>query len=229
MLDARWRRVRRKVTCPSPYLAPLRAPLVSCSRRDCYPGRREKGRLGRWPFLRCGLPITIAEDMQGDAATVGAAVGRAASYPDERRRALAVAFPIAAVVVVVLIGIYAAVDQYRRPNGGQFLTYLVELAVPIAALVLARGRLARHLQAVALATDLSFTVVLAGRLFLPTTTESGTALFLSLKMLATAVLFRSAVSTAERRTCIRAPHCRGRAGAASVGRRGARGARVRPA
>ena len=41
----------------------------------------------------------------------------------------------------------------------------------------------------ALATDLGFTAVLAGRLLLPTTTESGTALFLSLKLLATAALF----------------------------------------
>ncbi|MGH7292084.1 MAG: GAF domain-containing protein, partial [Myxococcota bacterium] len=61
--------------------------------------------------------------------------------------------------------------------------------IPVAGLILARGVLRQHAETVALATDFAFTAVLAGRLLIPTTTLSGTALFLSLKMLATAVLW----------------------------------------
>jgi PAS domain S-box-containing protein len=98
-------------------------------------------------------------------------------------------FPTAVAVIVALTLTYAVVDLLRMPSAGQFLSYGLELAVPLLGLALARGPLRRHAEGVALASDLCFTAVLAGRLLLPTTTLSGTALFLSLKLLATAALF----------------------------------------
>src|SRR6185369_8352750 len=119
----------------------------------------------------------------------GASVSPAASYALHRQRVLASAFPIAAVVIVALTITYAAIDMMWRPNTAQLATYALEIAVPLVALALARGPLARHAEAMAFAADLAFTAVLAGRLMIPSTTESGTALFLSIKMLATAALF----------------------------------------
>ena len=119
----------------------------------------------------------------------GASVSPAASYALHRQRVLASAFPIAAVVIVALTVTYAAIDMMWRPNAAQLATYALEIAVPLVALALARRPLARHAEAMAFAADLAFTAVLAGRLMIPSTTESGTALFLSIKMLTTAALF----------------------------------------
>jgi signal transduction histidine kinase len=127
--------------------------------------------------------------MQGPGPISGASVSPAASYALHRQRVLASAFPIAAVVIVALTTFYAAVDMIWRPNAAQLATYALEIAVPLVALALARGPMARHAEAMAFAADLAFTAVLAGRLMIPSTTESGTALFLSIKMLATAALF----------------------------------------
>jgi len=127
--------------------------------------------------------------MHGPGPISGASVSPAASYALHRQRVLASAFPIAAVVIVALTITYAAIDMMWRPNTAQLATYALEIAVPLVALALARGPLARHAEAMAFAADLAFTAVLAGRLMIPSTTESGTALFLSIKMLATAALF----------------------------------------
>ena len=130
-----------------------------------------------------------APAMQRHGPTPGATAAPAPSYGVHRQRALAAAFPTAVGVIVALTLIYAVVDDLKTPTDGQLLSYCVELAIPLLALALARGPLAAHPEGVALATDLGFTAVLAGRLLLPTTTASGTALFLSLKLVATAALF----------------------------------------
>jgi signal transduction histidine kinase len=122
-------------------------------------------------------------------STPGDAVSPAASYALHRQRALAAAFPTAAAVVVALTLVYAVAAVLKSPGQGQVLTYALELVVPLLALALVRGPLAAHPEGVALATDLCFTAILTGRLFLPETTESGTALFLALKLLTTAALF----------------------------------------
>ena len=119
----------------------------------------------------------------------GDAVSPAASYSLHRQRALASAFPTAVAVVVALTLLYAVAAILKSPGQGQILSYALELAAPLLALLLVRGPLATHPEGVALATDLCFTAVLSGRLVLPETTESGTALFLALKLLATAALF----------------------------------------
>jgi PAS domain S-box-containing protein len=102
---------------------------------------------------------------------------------------LAAGFPVAVGVVVGLTLLYVVVDLPKAPTAGQFVTYGLELLVPLVGWLVARTVLHRHVEAAALVTDLCFTAVLAGRLLLPTTTTSGTALFLSLKMLATSVLW----------------------------------------
>jgi PAS domain S-box-containing protein len=127
--------------------------------------------------------------MQSHSAASQTTVSPAQSYALHRQRVLAAAFPTAVAFIVALTLIYAIADLFRSPSPGQAIGFAFELAVPLLALVLARGACAAHAERLALATDLAFTAVLAGRLFLPATTESGTALFLSIKLLATATLF----------------------------------------
>jgi PAS domain S-box-containing protein len=112
----------------------------------------------------------------------------ATSYDVHRQRTLAAGLPAISATIVAMVLIYVAFDHLRAANEGQYISYGLELVIPLLALVLVRGPLAPHVEGLALCTDLAFTLVLVGRLALPTTTESGTALFLSLKLLATAVL-----------------------------------------
>jgi signal transduction histidine kinase len=63
----------------------------------------------------------------------------------------------------------------------------LQVAVPLLAWALARGPLRRRADWVVLGGDLLFTMALTARLLLPETTVSGAALFLSLKLLATAL------------------------------------------
>jgi PAS domain S-box-containing protein len=127
--------------------------------------------------------------MQRRGPTSGDTVLPAPSYAAHRGRALAAAFPTAVAVIVAVTLIYAVADLVKTRAAGQAASYALELAIPVLGLLLARGALRQRAEAVALGTDLAFTAVLAGRLLLPTTTISGTALFLSLKLLATALLF----------------------------------------
>lgn len=62
-----------------------------------------------------------------------------------------------------------------------------QLSIPLIGFLLVRGPLRRHGEMVALATDVGFTAAMIARLFTPHSTISGIALFLSLKMLATAL------------------------------------------
>ncbi|MDX2167985.1 MAG: ATP-binding protein [Deltaproteobacteria bacterium] len=92
-------------------------------------------------------------------------------------------------LVLALTLFYAVIDLYRAPNAWQAISYALELAVPLVALLLARSILARHIEALTLYADICFTALIAFRVLLPSTTVSGTALFLSLKLLSTAVLW----------------------------------------
>jgi hypothetical protein len=116
---------------------------------------------------------------------------RAGSYEEHRRRLIAAGFPVAILVVFSLTLIYELADLVKDP--AIFLAEAVpnalQLSSLLVALVLVRGPLQSRAELVALGIDLFYTAVLVGRLLLPETTGSGTALFLSLKMLATAVLF----------------------------------------
>jgi len=97
----------------------------------------------------------------------------------------------AAVVLTVLYGLVDLIDMVRRavPLGPSLFSYLGLLLVPTIGSRIGRAR-PQYAEGVALAVDITFTATLAARLLLPDTTASGTALVLSLKMLATALLLR---------------------------------------
>ncbi len=96
---------------------------------------------------------------------------------------------MALAVVALAVLLYAIADLPRAPTAGQFASYGVELAIPLLGWWLTRRGLEGKVETAALCTDLLFTARPAGRLFLDTTTLSGTALFLSLKLLASALLW----------------------------------------
>jgi protein-histidine pros-kinase len=113
----------------------------------------------------------------------------APSYSAHRHRAVAASFASGVVVVMCLTASYALIDLARTPNPWEAATYGIEFLIPLIALLLARGPLRHRVDLVVLGADILFTLFLAGRLMIPTTTVSGTALFLVLKMVATALLF----------------------------------------
>jgi PAS domain S-box-containing protein len=153
-----------------------------------YPATSKNESTEKSCFLTLGAPDTMSQAMSATELR-GETQAPAPSYAAHRERVLAAGFPVAVAVVVGLTLLYVVVDLPKAPTAGQFVTYGLELLVPLAGWLVARTVLHRHVEAAALATDLCFTAVLAGRLLLPTTTTSGTALFLSLKMLATSVLW----------------------------------------
>ncbi len=99
-------------------------------------------------------------------------------------------FPTAITVTVAATLLYVILDYLATAPEGHWFIYLLELAVPLLGLLLARGLLSEHLEGLALAIDLAFTAAITGRLLLlPTNALSGTALILAVKLLTTAVLF----------------------------------------
>jgi PAS domain S-box-containing protein len=130
--------------------------------------------------MRRAMPTDPAMELIGSPA---------ASYVAQRQRAVEASFAAGIVVVMALTLFYAVIDLVRTPNLWEAATYGGELLVPPIALLLARGPLRRHVEGVVLAADAVFTVLLVGRLLITTTTVSGTALFLVLKLVATALLF----------------------------------------
>ena len=111
-------------------------------------------------------------------------------YAAQREQLIAAGFPTTALVVFGVTLLYQCADLIFVPAAfrAELKVDLLQLSIPLLALALARGPFRGRVERVALGADLAYTAVLAGRLLLPTTTVSGTALFLSLKMLATALL-----------------------------------------
>jgi len=123
----------------------------------------------------------------------------ASTYAGHRQRAVAASFASGIVVIMALTATYAVIDLVRNPDPWEAVTYLAELMVPPIALGLARGPLRRHVEGVVLGADFLFTALLAGRLMIPTTTVSGTALFLVLKFVATSLPSRGIRCSSTRR------------------------------
>lgn len=113
------------------------------------------------------------------------------AYTTHRRRLTAASLPAVAAVTFSVTLLYALAEAIRSPAGFQdtLPEYLAELAIPVAAVWLVRGPLRLFPEWVALAFDMTYTAALAHMLLQPTTTTSGSALFFSLKMLATALFF----------------------------------------
>jgi len=117
-----------------------------------------------------------------DEAAVGA-------YEQHRHDQLVTSLPRAAAVMVGVILLYAAgelaVEGISLPS---LLFYALQAAILVLGVRLAQGPLRSQAELVALAIDLLCSAALVGRLLDPATTVSGTALILSLKMVATALL-----------------------------------------
>jgi len=113
------------------------------------------------------------------------------AYAEHRERLIAANFSATVLVIisVTLLYVFAVVAKGTDAFRAELAANALQLLVPVVALLLARGPLRSRVEHVALGLDLAYTALLAYRLFLPTANISGTALFLSLKMLSTAVLF----------------------------------------
>jgi len=103
----------------------------------------------------------------------------------------AASLPAVAAVIFAVTLLYALAEAVRSPTGFRdtLPDYLIELAFPVVAVWLLRGPLHRFPEWIAVAFDIAYTAALAHMLLQPTTTTSGSALFFSLKMLATALFF----------------------------------------
>jgi PAS domain S-box-containing protein len=113
------------------------------------------------------------------------------AYATHRRRLTASSLPPAGAVIFSVTLLYALAEAFRSPAGFRdtLPEYLAELAIPVVAVWLARGPFRQAPEWVALTFDMAFTGALAHMLLQPTTTTSGSALFFSLKMVATALFF----------------------------------------
>ncbi len=111
------------------------------------------------------------------------------SYAAHRGRLTAASLTPAAAAVFLATLVYAIADSIRDPASvhATWPEYLAELLIPVITVWLVRRPLQHHPEAVALGFDMAFTASLALMLLQPTTTTSGSALFFSLKMLATAL------------------------------------------
>jgi PAS domain S-box-containing protein len=115
----------------------------------------------------------------------------AAAYPAHRQRLLRAGFPVAAAVAFGVTLLYAVGDFATNPAfADDWLRVTVVLALPLVTWALARGPLRAHLTLVTLGFDLFYTLMMVTALRVPANTVSGTALFLSLKMVGTALLVR---------------------------------------
>jgi len=113
------------------------------------------------------------------------------TYDAYRLDSVAQSIPLTAAVVLSVAVLYAVADGIINPGGftAALPEYLVMLLVPINAVWLTRGRLRQSAERVALLCDCAYTAALALMMWQPTTTTSGAALGLSLKMVATALFF----------------------------------------
>ncbi len=113
------------------------------------------------------------------------------SYDVHRQGVIAANLPVAAAVLSGATVFYALAELILNRSGFQpaVVPYALFLAIPWFAVWLAKGPLAESAEAVALVADVAYTAMLAGLLLQPTTTLSGAALFIALKIVATALFF----------------------------------------
>lgn len=120
------------------------------------------------------------------------AVGEVTDFFEQYRGELAAqVLPPAVAIVVAAVALYGAVEWVaRRPVFYESLPlYIAEIAIPLAAFAI-RGWISPfRTPLLLLCTDLVFTCVLIGQFLLPSTTLSGAALILSLKILAPSLFF----------------------------------------
>ncbi|MGH7788445.1 MAG: ATP-binding protein, partial [Candidatus Binatia bacterium] len=112
------------------------------------------------------------------------------SYAAYRRRLLTASLPATAFSVLAATALFQAVIFILAPERFriEWLPNLVQLAVPVVVWVLGRGPLRHRAHLLLQGGEVTYTASLIGRLFLPTTSLSGTSLYVAIKLLATALL-----------------------------------------
>jgi signal transduction histidine kinase len=112
------------------------------------------------------------------------------AYSEQRNRLLAASIPATSAAVFGATLVYQGAVALTGPERlrSEWLPDLIQLLVPGAAWLLGRGRLRDRPEAVLLAADFAYTATLIARLVMPITSISGTSLYISVKMMATALL-----------------------------------------
>jgi PAS domain S-box-containing protein len=111
-----------------------------------------------------------------------------AQYQDQL---LADNMPSTAIAVTAVTIVYGSIQWMVRPEQIRAVLplYALQIATPLVAWLLLRRTARRHAQLIALAAELTYTTALMMQMYVPFTSTSGTILFVSLKMMATALFF----------------------------------------
>jgi signal transduction histidine kinase len=112
------------------------------------------------------------------------------SYACYRARLLAASIPATAAAVFAATLVFEALSGLASPERlrVEWLPDAIQLLVPVATWLLSRGGWRERPQALLLGADCAYTTSLIARLALPTTSLSGTSLYVAVKMLTTALL-----------------------------------------
>ena len=115
----------------------------------------------------------------------------AESYRQHRQGLIASGLPLACAIVFAVTLLSELTELLLRPEHFYvaLVPNVVQLMIPVVGFVLLRGAPTATIEAGTLALDVLYTLTMTSRLLLMGTNVSSLALFLSLKMLATAVLF----------------------------------------
>ncbi|MDX2166866.1 MAG: HAMP domain-containing sensor histidine kinase [Deltaproteobacteria bacterium] len=121
----------------------------------------------------------------------------AETYEAYRRRQLDASLPIAAATVIGVTALFQGAVAILAPQRFflEWLPNLVQLAVPALAWLLWRGPLRGRGQVLLQAAAVAYTATLIARILLPWTSVSGTALYVSVTLLATALFLPWGVRT----------------------------------
>src|SRR5262245_37466429 len=114
----------------------------------------------------------------------------AESYSTYRNQLLAASVPASAAAVFLATLVWQAAMYASSPPRfrNEWLPNLVQISVPIGLWLLGRKRLREYPEALLLAADFCYTASLVGRQMFASTATSGTALYVVLKMMLTALL-----------------------------------------
>jgi signal transduction histidine kinase len=125
------------------------------------------------------------------------------SYSTYRNKLLAASIPATAAAVFGATLVWQGALQMSSPARfrHEWLPNLIQIGVPIAIWLLGRRRMRDRPETLLLAADFCYTAALVGRQMFPDTSVSGTALYVALKMMVTALLIpwgqrRQAISVA---------------------------------
>jgi signal transduction histidine kinase len=112
------------------------------------------------------------------------------SYDGYRTQLLADSIPATAAAVFTATLVFEAALGVAAPERlrSEWLPNVMQLLIPVAIWVLGRGPVRHRPEALLLTADLVYTATLISRLSLPSTSISGTALYVAVKMMLTALL-----------------------------------------